>query len=199
MKLMARNGSDVYPMGAWAANTEKGIRNYKYSTDNHTNPSTYKTLDKPGYWGVHAIGEVWAEFLFTVSQRLVEKYGFGETLFPPEDPSKANDYYTKTTAESIDSLGRPLPLIPKHGNTLALQLIIDAMKIQPCRPSFFDARDAIIQADQILTGGANGCIIWKAFAERGLGNDARVVGQTPWGGGVRTDGHSVPAKTCKGK
>ncbi|KIJ18013.1 hypothetical protein PAXINDRAFT_9099 [Paxillus involutus ATCC 200175] len=24
------------------------------------NPSTYKTLDKPGYWGVHAIGEVWA-------------------------------------------------------------------------------------------------------------------------------------------
>lgn len=40
-------------MGAWAANREGGIRNYIYSTNSTINPSTYKTLDKPGYWGVH--------------------------------------------------------------------------------------------------------------------------------------------------
>jgi extracellular elastinolytic metalloproteinase len=191
-----RNGTDVYAMGAWAANRDTGIRNYKYSTNSTTNPSTYKTLDKPGYWGVHAIGEVWAEFLFVMSQRLVEKYGFSNTLFPPTDTSKSNDYYTKTLAESVDAFGRPAPLIPKHGNTLALQLIVSAMKIQPCRPSFFDARDAIIQSDQILTGGENACLIWKAFAERGLGADAKVVGQTPWGGGIRSDGFTVPPKAC---
>ncbi|KAL7422859.1 hypothetical protein Q5752_002156 [Cryptotrichosporon argae] len=191
-----KNGSDVYSMGAWAANEAKGIRNYRYSTNSTTNPSTYKTLDRPGYWGVHAIGEVWAEHLFVLSQRLVEKYGFGTTLFPPTDPSKPNEYYVKTMTESVDALGRPAPLVPKHGNTLALQLIIDAMKLQPCRPSFFDARNAIIQADSILTGGENECLIWAAFAERGLGQDASVVGQTPWGGGVRNDGFKVP-KTCK--
>ena len=133
-----------------------------------------------------------------MSERMIEKYGFSPTLFPPTNTSLPNDYYTKTLQASVDSFGRPMPLVPKHGNTLALQLIIDAMKIQPCRPTFFTARDAIIQADQILTGGANGCLIWKAFAERGLGTDAKVIGQFPWGGGgLRTDGHQIPPRICK--
>lgn len=71
------------------------------------------------------------------------------------------------------------------------------MKLHPCMPSFFDARDAIIQADQVLTGGENFCELWNGFAERGLGLDAKVVGRTPWGGGVRTDGDVVP-DACKG-
>jgi len=184
-------------MGAWAANNVRGIRNFPYTTNSTINPSTYHTLDKPGYWGVHAIGEVWAQFLFVMSQNLVAEYGFSETLFPPTNTSEANDYYTTTLEESIDAAGKPKPLIPKHGNTLALQLIVDGMKIQPCRPSFFDARDAIIQADLLRTGGQNACLIWKSFASVGLGSDARVIGQTPWGGGVRTDGHSFPSGACK--
>jgi len=189
-----KNGSDVYTMGSWAANNVRGIRNFPYSTNSTINPSSYKTLDKPGYWGVHAIGEVWAQFLFTMSQNLVEEYGFSKTLFPPTNTSEPNDYYT--TVSDVDS-AKPTPLIPKHGNTLALQLIVDGMKLQPCRPSFFDARDAIIQADKIRTGGVNACTIWKAFASVGLGSDARVIGQTPWGGGVRTDGHQFPSGVCK--
>jgi extracellular elastinolytic metalloproteinase len=47
-----------WSMGSWAANRIGGIRNYVYSLNMTTNPSTYQTLDKPGYWGVHAIGEV---------------------------------------------------------------------------------------------------------------------------------------------
>jgi extracellular elastinolytic metalloproteinase len=189
------DGKDVYPMGAWAANQPGGIRNFIYSTNSTTNPSTYKTLDRPGYWGVHAIGEVWAEILFVLTQRLIEKYGFSDTLFPPEDVTEPNDYYA--SPQSFDSAGRALPLVPKHGNTLSLQLIISAMKLQPCRPTFFNARDAIIAADKALTDGANECIIWKAFAERGLGSDARIDGQTPWGGGVRKDGYKIPASVCK--
>lgn len=65
------------------------------------------------------------------------------------------------------------------------------MKLQQCRPSFFDARDAIIQADQVLTGGENFCTLWQGFAERGLGPDARVEGRTPWGGGIRTNVSSL--------
>jgi len=185
------NYSD-YAMGAWAANRAKGIRNYVYSLNMTVNPSTYKTLDGPGYWGVHAIGEVWAEILFVVLQRLVQKHGFTDSLFPPQPPHiYPNDFYH----EPITAGGAP---IPKHGNSLLVQLVLDGMKLQPCRPTFFTARDAIIQADEILTGGANKCEIWEGFSSRGLGPDASLKGSTPWGGGVRTNDFEIPFK-CGGK
>lgn len=183
-------------MGAWAANEPKGIRNYPYSLNETVNPSTYKTLDKPGYWGVHAIGEIWAEFLWIVEQRLIAKHGFSDTLYPPaplpNGTIPTGDFYHPL---SIDPLtGKEKPLVPLQGNTLAVQLVINGMKLQQCRPGFFEARDAIIQADEVLTGGENFCEIWGAFAEKGLGKDAKVTGKTPWGGGVRTNGFTVPAR-----
>ncbi|EKM51165.1 uncharacterized protein PHACADRAFT_263166 [Phanerochaete carnosa HHB-10118-sp] len=182
-----------YSLGAWAANTDKGIRNFLYSLNMTVNPSTYKTLDKPGYWSVHAIGEVWAEMLWVVEQKLIKKHGFSDTLFPPKPYKNGTvplgDFYRETPGGT---------LVPKHGNTLAVQLVISGMKLQPCRPSFFDARDAIIQADEHLTGGENYCEIWNGFAERGLGPDARVDGRTPWGGGIRTDDFQAPTRCSKG-
>lgn len=183
--------NDDFPMGSWAANRSLGIRNYPYSLNESVNPSTYATLDKPGYWGVHAIGEVWAEMLWVVSHRLIEKYNFTADLFPPKPFENgtvpAGDFYRPI-------VGKKTP-IPRHGNSLMVQLVLNAMKLQPCQPSFFDARDAIIQADAQLTDGENFCTIWKAFAERGLGVNAAVRGRTPWGGGIRFDGDHVPA-TC---
>ncbi len=177
-----------YPMGSWAANVDKGIRNYPYSLNETINPSTYKTLDKPGYWGVHAIGEVWAQMLWVVSQRLIEKHGFVDDLFPPKPLDDGTipegDFYR---AREYDAQGNAKPLIPKHGNSLIVQLVLDGMKLQPCRPSFLDARDAIIAADKTLTGGENFCELWQGFADRGLGVNAKVEGRTPWGGGVRTN------------
>jgi hypothetical protein len=61
------------------------------------------------------------------------------------------------------------------GNNLANQLIMDGMKLQPCSPGFVNWRNAILAADQALTGGANQCIIWKAFAKRGLGSAPGAV------------------------
>ena len=58
------------------------------------------------------------------------------------------------------------------GNGLALQLSIDGMKLQACSPGFVDARDGILLADQTNNGGVNECVIWKAFAKRGLGTSA---------------------------
>ena len=157
-----------FMMGDYCNNGE-GIRRYAYSVDKDTNPETYAVMDKPGYWGVHAKGEVWAEMLFEVYWNLVEKHGF------------TSDWYSAS---------------PEHGNTLAIQLVIDGMKLQPCRPTFIQARDAILQADQVLTGGKNVCEIWKGFAKRGLGVGAKVDGGTPWGGGVRKDSFKV-SKQCR--
>jgi len=58
------------------------------------------------------------------------------------------------------------------GNNIAIQLVMEGLRLQPCNPGFVDARDAILQADQTLYAGANQCIIWKAFARRGLGFSA---------------------------
>jgi extracellular elastinolytic metalloproteinase len=187
--IRSHEGETEHPMGAWASNKKTGIRNYIYSIDNKVNPSLYKTLDNPGYWGVHAIGEVWAEILWIVAQDLIKVHGYSETLYPPlplDDGSIPDgDFFRPGTP------GRPK--VPKNGNSLIVQLVISAMKLQPCRPSFFNARDAIIQADEILTGGENFCTIWKGFAKRGLGVDAKIEGQTPWGGGRRTNGFAVPS------
>ncbi|KAI0822155.1 Fungalysin metallopeptidase-domain-containing protein [Trametes gibbosa] len=181
-----------YAMGSWAANRDNGIRNYPYSLNETVNPSTYQTLDKPGYWGVHAIGEVWAQILWVVSQKLIEKHGFVDDLFPPKPLADGTipegDFYRKA---EFTADGQKKPLVPKHGNSLAVQLVLDGMKLQPCRPSFFNARDAIIAADKTLTGGENFCALWEGFASRGLGVDADVKNRSPWGGGVRKNGFSV--------
>ncbi len=137
---------------------------------------------------MHAIGEVWAQILWVVSQRLIEKHGFVDDLFPPkplEDGTIPEGDFYRPREYFVD--GKPKPLVPKHGNSLIVQLVLDGMKLQPCRPTFFNARDAIIAADKTLTGGENFCELWEAFASRGLGVDSKVKNTTPWGGGVRTN------------
>ncbi|KAJ1963253.1 hypothetical protein GGI12_002159 [Dipsacomyces acuminosporus] len=127
----------------------RGIRNYPYSTSTTTNPETYGYIDDSSYQEVHAVGEVWAEILYEVIWNLNDAHGIASDLFSHD--------LTK-------------------GNTLALQLILDGMKLQPCNPDFIAARDAIIQADVNLTGGQNKCAIWKGFAKRGLGVNANYDG-----------------------
>ena len=58
------------------------------------------------------------------------------------------------------------------GNNLALQLVMDGLKLQGTNPSFLAGRDAILAADFALTGGQNQAEIWAAFARRGMGFSA---------------------------
>jgi predicted outer membrane repeat protein len=55
---------------------------------------------------------------------------------------------------------------------MAIQLVMDGLKLQPCGPGFTDVRDAILLADEINYNGVNQCLIWNAFARRGLGFSA---------------------------
>ncbi|KAJ2008327.1 hypothetical protein H4R26_000269 [Coemansia thaxteri] len=139
----------------------KGIRKYPYSTSMTTNPSTFSFLNRPDYSEVHDIGEVWAEILYEVMWALIDKNGFAEDLF-------AHDL-TK-------------------GNSIMLQILLDGMKLQPCNPTFIDARNAIIQAEESLTGGKNKCAIWAAFAKRGMGFSA-----TGASGDDHVEDNSVPS------
>jgi len=58
------------------------------------------------------------------------------------------------------------------GNNAILQNVVDGLKIQPCRPSFVDARNAIILADRQNFDSFYTCDMWRAFARRGLGFSA---------------------------
>ncbi|KAJ2799460.1 hypothetical protein H4R21_003538 [Coemansia helicoidea] len=128
----------------------RGIRTYPYSTNMTANPLTYGFLNRAEYKEVHQIGEVWAAMLYDAMWNLMDAHGISGDLF-------AHDLQT--------------------GNALFLQLLLDGMKLQPCNPTFSDARDAIVQADHVRTGGANRCALWRAFAKRGLGTLAGATGK----------------------
>ncbi|KAG8773460.1 hypothetical protein FRC12_002524 [Ceratobasidium sp. 428] len=144
-----------FTMGSYVVNKAAGIRSYPYSTSKTTNPLTYGALATRNE--VHAIGEVWANIWHEMYSALVSKYGFSTNKNDPTGTA---------------------------GNIVALHLFIDSLKLQPCNPTFRSARDAIIQADANRYGGANKCLLWQAFAKRGLGTGATAT---------RADSTTVPS------
>ncbi|MBD1395572.1 T9SS-dependent M36 family metallopeptidase [Pontibacter sp. JH31] len=120
-----------------------GIRPAPYTTDMGINPYTYRMISNPEISVPHGVGFIWATMLWEMTWNLIDEYGYDADLHSG-----------------------------KGGNNIALQLVIDGLKLQPCSPGFIDARDAILAADRINNGGANQCHIWRAFAKRGLGYSA---------------------------
>lgn len=58
------------------------------------------------------------------------------------------------------------------GAAVTDRIVLQGMKFTPTRPSFLNARDGIIQADQNANAGANRCAIWAVFARHGMGVSA---------------------------
>ena len=55
---------------------------------------------------------------------------------------------------------------------LAIQIVMDGMKLQRCNPGLLDGRDALFTADFLNYDGIHECLIWEIFARRGMGFDA---------------------------
>ncbi|WP_139785312.1 T9SS-dependent M36 family metallopeptidase [Chryseobacterium phocaeense] len=133
-----------------------GIRPAKYSPDFTVNNFTYGKTNgmkiSSSSFGmttnkadVHSIGFVWATMLWDLNWKYVEKYGYNSDVL-----ADANS-----------------------GSSRVLQLVVDALKLQPCNPNFIQGRDAILAADKAKTGGVDKCMIWNTFAKRGLGVNAK--------------------------
>ncbi len=132
-------------IGTYALNqatTGQGIRRFRYSVNMAINPQTYADLATSGT-GPHNKGEIWCDAIWDMTSFLVNDLGF--------DPN---------------------PTIATAGNNIAMRLVLEGMKLQPCSPGFLDARDAILNADAILYSNAHRCRIWEAFARRGMGFSA---------------------------
>jgi hypothetical protein len=142
-----------------------GIRPTPYSTDLDVNPATYQDVIDDPIGEVHFVGYVWASIYWEVYWNLVDQYGFNSDIYGRWDTG---------------------------GNNLALQLMLDGMKFQPCSPGFVQGRDAILDADVALTGGENQCLIWEGFAKRGLGFSAEQRSSKKTGDG--TAAFDLPAE-----
>lgn len=132
------------PIGVYALNGgglfgPPGIRHFPYSTNMAVNPLVY-TATLPT--SPHDRGEIWCATLWDLTWNLIQDHGISANIF--------------------DATGT-------GGNVIALKLVTEGMRLQPCSPGFISGRDAILQADQIFYGGANACAIWSAFARRGMG------------------------------
>jgi hypothetical protein len=86
-------------------------------------------------------------------------YGdFGRVLGAPEVHADG-EIWAQTLWDLRDALG----------SDTTESLVTRAMELSPFNPSFLDERNAILQADMVLHGGANQATIWSVFAHRGMG------------------------------
>jgi hypothetical protein len=147
-------GYVTYQLGGLTENYYYGIRRYPYSTDLNKNPLTFKDID-PTQADPHA-GVPISPIAYPVAD---EVHNMGEvwcvTLWGAR-------------ALLVEKLGGA------EGNRMMLQLTTDAMKLSPANPTYIESRDAILAADEVLTGADNRNELWIAFARRGMGVNAKA-------------------------
>lgn len=146
----ATQGDGIIPRGignyvtSQNAVTGVGIRTYPYTTNMTINPWTYTGVASTS-GEPHAVGEIWTTVLWDMTWNMIQVDGINPNLYNP------------------NGVG---------GNSAALKLVTEGMKLQPCRPGFLDGRDGILKADTLLYNGRYSCAIWNAFARRGMGVSA---------------------------
>ncbi|MBI3879372.1 MAG: M36 family metallopeptidase, partial [Verrucomicrobia bacterium] len=164
LTLLAEPGDDLsgnFAAAAYATlnffgeteNYYYGIRRYPYSTNLGKNPLTFKDID-PAQASSHP----------------------GIPRNPAPIFGAADEVHNQGEVWCVTLWEVRVQLVQKHGfavgNQLALQLVTDGMGLSPANPNFLQARDAILQADLVDTGGANQAELWLAFAKRGMGFSA---------------------------
>jgi uncharacterized repeat protein (TIGR01451 family) len=166
LALLSEAGDDVdgvYPMAGYVTyqlgglqqNYYFGLRRYPYSTDMTKSPLTFKDID-PSQISPHP--------------------GVPRNPIWPFDPDEADEEHNQGEVWCAILWEVRANLIRKYGfagNDLMLQLVTDGLKLSPPNPNFIEARDAVILADLVATGGANARELWTGFAKRGLGFSAR--------------------------
>ena len=133
----------------------RGIRPAPYSTNFSVNNLTFGNIKNPEFTIPHGIGAIWCTMMYEMLQEMVDLYGWNNNIYNAANP-----------------VGNTVPA-NTGGNNVAMRLILDAIKIQPNNPTFIQERNAILSADTLLYNGIHGCVIWKAFAKRGLGFSAQ--------------------------
>lgn len=142
-----------------------------WTIDRQVNKLTLEDLNR--LTEEHDQGHVWSTVLFEVLWNLVDKYGITDTLKPEFRPNDPNN-------------------VPTDGRFLAMKLVIEGMKLIQCSSSILHARDAFLQAEKTITNGENRCLVYEAFAFRGMGQNAVHEHFTDRKDGTFINGFEVP-------
>jgi extracellular elastinolytic metalloproteinase len=149
-------GETPFVIGGYVTgNNDNGIRNY----DASRSPLNYSDVgfDLVGP-EVHADGEIWVTANLRVREAFVKRYGLG-----------TRQLQQRCADGLVDAVSCP-------GNRRWVQLMFDSYLLQAAsQVTMVDMRDNMLAADMVRFGGANQDIIWKAFAESGLGEGATAA------------------------
>lgn len=158
-------------IGSYSSWDLKGIRAFPYSPDLDVNPLSYSYVNymagmQPAEF-THFLGTIFCTILWDLYWAIIDfevsegALGFNENKYE-------------------SGIG---------GSNIAMLLVVEGLKGQPCQPSFVDSRDAILSADENLYDRKYKCLIWSVFARRGLGFSARS--SPPYVLNV-TEAHDIP-------
>ncbi len=84
-----------------------GIRPFMYTTDMNINSLTYDSIKE--YNALHHVGSVWGNILWELTWILIDEYGYDENI------------YNFTGDVNKDA-----------GNVMAMAIVTEALKLQPC-------------------------------------------------------------------
>jgi extracellular elastinolytic metalloproteinase len=159
-------------------------------------PLNTDALDEPQSAGM---GEGWGDYVACVINRteVVGAWVVGnpggirgfpyDAAFPDSFGDLGSGRYTRVHAIGEIWCATLMEMTRRVGQPLAVQLVVDALKLARANPSFLDMRDAILTAlDGKLTAGHLDAAahhaaltgIWGAFARFGMGPAADCVGAT---------------------
>jgi hypothetical protein len=145
-------GFTTYLLGSgYTTNYYFGIRRFPYSTDLNKAPQTYADIDTAQINFPASIPRS-----TVIGNTANEVHNIGEVWCEMLNEGRAAMWHAYGFA----------------GNQRMLQIVIDAMKLDVGNPTLIQARDAILQADNVDYGGVDAGLLWTAFAKRGLGYGA---------------------------
>ena len=194
--MFGMQATDTPEMAKWDTNwymgdEDSGIRRQPYSYDMSVGGRTfedYNAEDDPVTGNPnttpHYSGEIVASMLYDMTWELIFKYGGSRDASAmdiafEEDISRAVGRTNSAASLNFDiptsMLGPDLLDLGTGANNLAMQLFVDGLKYSVPTidgVQFTSLRDGILAADIALTGGVNHDALWRAFARRGLGEEA---------------------------
>ena len=130
---------------------------------------------------VHDGGEFWSLTLWEMRESMINRFhnrAFPGNLFPTSTGDFPDGNIRNAQGRTFDGSGNIAQI--DHGaienaSFAALFRVTDGMKFAPCNPTMLDMRDAILAADR-AAGSEFVDLIWRAFANRGLGEAATSTG-----------------------
>ena len=171
--LVPTNNEGRFTVGSYVTgNHDRGIRNYNMSTSplNYSDVGYDFVCNAPlvapelegtcpdGRTQVHADGEIWSATNFQIRKAFIDKYN--------------GSYPSSNAARQRACAEGRYPASSCPGNRRWAQIMFDAFLLMPSTVSMLDGRDAYLAADLLRFNGANEKLLWKVFAQRGMGINA---------------------------